>query len=104
MSQETNITEEVKKPHKRVYRKGEIAVRNIFIMRAVLWLVAFVSTLYWIVVSFKLYSDGIFDPYEYATILRPILYTCLIIAVAAIGIAFILRRISDEVKRQNEIR
>ncbi len=103
MSQENNSTD-VKKPHKRVYRKGEIAVRNIFIMRAVLWLVAFVSTLYWIVVSFKLYSDGIFDPYEYATILRPILYTCLIIAVVAIIFAFILRRISDEVKRQNEIR
>lgn len=80
------------------------AVKNILIIRAVLWVVALASTLYWVFVSFKLYHDHIFDPYEYATILRPILYTCLIISVVAIAICFLLRRISNEIKRQNGIR
>lgn len=84
--------------------KAKTAVRNIFIVRAVLWVVALAATLYWIFVSFDLYNQGIFDPYEYATILRPILYTCLIIAIVAIIICFILRAVAKEIKRQNGLR
>lgn len=84
--------------------KAKKIIKTLFITRVVLWIIAAGVTLYWIVFQYKLYLDGIHDPYEYATILRPILYTCLIIAIVALAIAFILRRIMIEIKRQNNIR
>ena len=62
------------------------------------------ATIIWMWYSFKLHADGIFDPYEYATLLRPVMYTGLIVAVVAILAAFLFRRITVEIKRQNGIR
>ena len=84
--------------------KAKKQIKNLFIARICLWVVAAVSTLIWMWYSFKLHRDGIFDPYEYATLLRPVKYTGLIVAVAAILLAFLLRRITLEIKRQNGIR
>ena len=64
---------------------------KIFAIRVCLWIIALVSTVYWIYYSIKLHRLGIFDPGEYSTLLRPVLYTCLIIAVVAVCVSFALR-------------
>jgi len=84
--------------------KAKKQTKTLFIVRICLWVIAAVSTGIWIWYSIKLHNDGIFDPYEYATLLRPVFYTCLIIAIAAICISFLLRKITIEIKRQNDIR
>ena len=84
--------------------KAKKAIKTIFIIRICLWVVAAVSTVYWIWYSFKLTWDGIFDPYEYSSLLRPVMYTGIVVAVVAILLAFLLRRITVEIKRQNGIR
>ncbi len=82
-------------------------IRSIFITRASLWLVATVATIYWIVWSFKIYADlgepetGLVDVHTYASILRPKLYGGLIIAITALIISTVLRKISDKIKQQN---
>ncbi len=75
----------------------------IFVIRVMLWITALVSTVYWIRFSFKLTMDGIFAPEEYAPILRPVLYRCVIIAVVAIAISFALYALSKHIKKQNDI-
>lgn len=80
------------------------AVRIIFGIRAVLWVVALVATIYWAVWSFKIYAMGIYDPYEYASIFRPIFQRGMIISLGAIIICLILRRISDTIKKVYNIR
>ena len=84
--------------------KAKKAIKKIFIIRICLWVVAAASTGYWIWYSFKLTWDGIFDPYEYSSLLRPVMYTGIVVAVVAILLAFLLRRITVEIKRQNGIR
>ena len=84
--------------------KAKKTIKTIFIIRICLWVVAAVSTGVWIWYSFKLTHDGIFDPYEYATLLRPVMYTGIVVAVVAVLLAFLLRRITVEIKRQNGIR
>lgn len=82
--------------------KDEIkSVRIIFFCRMFLWLVATVSTLYWMYISCKLYAIGVHDVHEYASIFRPIFYKCLGIAFGAIVISLILRTISDKIKLAN---
>lgn len=84
--------------------KAKKQIKIFFIVRICLWVIAAVSTLVWIWYSIKLHRDGIFDPYEYATLLRPVFYTCLIISFVAICVSFLFRKISLEIKRQNNIR
>ncbi len=84
--------------------KAKKTIQALFITRICLWVIAAVATIIWMWYSFKLHADGIFDPYEYATLLRPVMYTGLIVAVVAILAAFLLRRITVEIKRQNGIR
>ena len=73
-------------------------IRALFIIRICLWIVAFVSTVYWIWYSIKLHVDGIFDYHTYASLLRPILYPCLIISVAAICLSFALYALSRKLR------
>ena len=87
-----------------IMEKAKKTIKALFITRICLWVVAAVSTGIWICYSFKLHADGIFDPYEYATLLRPVFYTCLIIAIVAICVSFFLRKVTVEIKRQNNIR
>ena len=71
--------------------KTKTKIRILFIIRICLWITALISTGYWVWYSFKLTNvDKIFDPYEYAELLRPVLYPCLLIALAAVGISFAL--------------
>ena len=84
--------------------KAKKTIKTIFIIRICLWVIAAVSTGVWIWYSFKLTWDGIFDPYEYSSLLRPVMYTGIVIAVVAILLAFLLRRVTVEIKRQNGIR
>ncbi len=77
-------------------------IKILFSIRVCLWIIALISTIYWMYYSFKLYLVGISDVHTYATILRPILYTCVIIAVAAIALSFYLRSIAVKIKKEME--
>ncbi len=68
--------------------------KTLFIIRICLWIIALASTIYWNYYSIMLHRNGIYDPAEYATLMRPVLYTCLIISIVAIVISFILFAIS----------
>ena len=76
-------------------------IKVLFGIRIFLWITAAVSSGYWIYYSIKLHRDGIFDPAEYATALRPVLYTCLAIAIAAVCVSFALHHISKKLKSAN---
>ena len=78
--------------------KPKKSVLVIFVIRVCLWIVAFVSTVYWMYYSYKLHSQGIYDPAEYATAMRPVLYTCLAIAVMAICVSFVLHAVTKRLK------
>ena len=71
----------------------------LFVIRVCLWIVALVSTIYWIWYSIKLHNEGIFAPEEYSPLMRPVLYTCLIIALAAVCISFILHAWTKKLKK-----
>lgn len=77
-------------------KKMEIRHKGLLATRICLWIIAFATTAYWIYYSIKLHHEGVFDPAEYSTALRPVLYTCLIIAVAAVAISFVLYRIDKK--------
>ncbi|MCR5769270.1 MAG: hypothetical protein K6G45_12420 [Lachnospiraceae bacterium] len=83
-----------------MYDELKKKVRILFACRAVLWTIAAGVTVFWIVKSFQPYLDGEEDVHSYATFMRPILYTCLIIAAACIALSFYLRHISDGYKKQ----
>ncbi len=70
--------------------------KGLLAVRICLWIVAFATTVYWIYYSIKLHREGIFDPAEYSTALRPVLYTCLIISIAAVALSFVLYRIDKK--------
>ena len=74
-------------------------VRILFIFRIILWITAAAATCYWIVWSFKLYNMGIYDVYEYGDYFRPIFARGLLIAIVSICLSFILRSISDKIKK-----
>ena len=82
-----------------MYDKEEKQVKILFAIRVVLWAVALGSTVYWIWYSFDLMGNGVFDPYEYASLLRPVLYPCVCVAVVAVGICFALYKRSKELKK-----
>ncbi|MCR5558288.1 MAG: hypothetical protein K6F75_12120 [Butyrivibrio sp.] len=71
----------------------------LFVLRVILWITAIVSTIYWIWFSVKLKMDGILAPEEYSPRLRPVLYTCLIISLAAVAISFALYSVSKKIKK-----
>ena len=75
-------------------------IRNLFICRICLWVIAAGVSIYWIVLSFWLYEVGIHDVHEYADYLRPRLYAGLLIAFACIAVSFWLRHISEGFKKQ----
>ncbi len=79
--------------------KDKKLIKIFFSIRVCLWIVALVSTIYWIYYSVKLHLNGIFDPAEYSTLLRPVLYTCLIIAIVAVCISFALHAWSVRIKK-----
>ena len=83
-------------------KKKDSRVLALFITRVCLWVVALVSTIYWIWYSIKLHNDGIFAPEEYSPMLRPVLYTCLAISIAAVCISFALRAWSMKIRKQEE--
>jgi hypothetical protein len=78
--------------------KPRTSVVVLFVIRVCLWIVAFVSTVYWMYYSYMLHSQGIYDPAEYATYMRPVLYTCLMIAVLAVCASFILHAVTKRLK------
>ena len=79
-------------------KKTKTQITILFLCRLFLWIVALGSTVYWVRYSVQLHENGIFDPHEYATALRPVLYTCLIISVAAVCISFVLYARSAKLK------
>ena len=80
---------------------GDRIVKIIFGIRIVLWMVAAGATAYWIYWSMHLYTLGFENEHEYAAALRPILSKGLLISVAAILVSFLLRSISDKIKKNN---
>ena len=78
-------------------------IRTIYIFRIILWITAAAATYYWIYWSFKLYSLGYFDVHEYSSYLRPIFAKGLLISFVCICMSFILRGISDHIKKKDEI-
>ena len=75
-------------------------VRILFTIRIILWITAAAATYYWIAWSFKLYSMGIYDEHEYSIHLRPIFGKGLLISIMCICLSFILRSISDKLKKK----
>ena len=75
-------------------------IKCIFVVRVCLWLVALVSTIWWIYYSVKLHIDGIYDVHMYAELLRPVLYTCMAIAIISICISFALHALTKRIKRE----
>lgn len=77
---------------------GEKTRKILFVIRICLWIIALVATIYWIYWSFKLYTMGYVDEHQYALMFRPIFAKGLFTSLIAVGISFILRRISDYIK------
>ena len=84
--------------------KNNTMIRILFVTRIFLWIVAVGSTIYWIAYSMKLHANGIYAPEEYSPLMRPVLYSCVGIAVAAICISFVLHSISAKLKKEAENR
>lgn len=80
--------------------KTQTKIMILFVIRVVLWITALISTGYWMWYSFQLTHDGIFDPYDYAKLLRPVLYTCLIISIAAVVACFVLYAQGKKLKKK----
>lgn len=90
--------------YKAMIKKVMLKINVMFVARIFLWLTALISTIYWISYSFELYKQEIFDPHDYATLLRPVLYICLGIAFAAICISFALHAKTKKLKKENGIK
>ena len=80
-------------------KNNKSKIRALLVIRVCLWIVALASTIYWIWYSVKLHSEGIFAPEEYSPLMRPVLYTCLIIALASICISFVLHAFAKKLKK-----
>lgn len=79
-------------------RKMDKFIKNAFIIRVVMWIIALAATIYWIYWSFHIYEIGVMDEHEYALIFRPIFAKSLIVSLIAIGVSFRLRIMSDRIK------
>ena len=80
--------------------KAKKTIKVLFIIRVVLWAIAFGATAYWIYYSFRLYSLGIHLPEEYSPLLRPVLYKGLLIAVVSLVIAAFLHIHTAKLKKE----
>ena len=80
--------------------KAKKTIKILFIIRIVLWVIAFAATAYWIYYSFHLYSIGIFLSEEYSPLLRPVLYKGLLIAVVSLVVAGLLHIRTAKLKRE----
>ncbi len=80
--------------------KPETQIKVLFIIRICLLIVALTATIWWMYYSVKLHIDGIYDVHEYATILRPVLYVCVAISVAAIAVSFALHMLSVNIRKK----
>ena len=80
--------------------KKQTKVKILFAIRICLWITALVSTIVWIWYSFYLTNNNVFDPHEYATRLRPVLYPCLIISFTAVCVSFALYAESRKIRKQ----
>ena len=78
--------------------RTDIQIRLLFVTRICLWIVALAATVYWIWYSIKLHIEGIFDYHTYAALLRPVLYPCLMVSVAAVCISFALYAVSRKLR------
>ncbi len=84
----------------------KVQIKVLFGFRVFLWIVAFLLTAYWMWYSDHLYKKEIFDPYEYAALMRPVLYPCIGFAIIAIAVSFALYALSKKIKKemkQNEL-
>lgn len=95
---EKNALEEVEPS---IVMDSDVRVKRLFVCRCVLWLIALGATAYWVIWSFDIYYKGIYDPYDYAALLRPVFTRGLIISAVALLISLFLRRISDNLKKEN---
>ncbi|MCR4727930.1 MAG: hypothetical protein K5796_04685 [Lachnospiraceae bacterium] len=84
--------------------KAKKQVKIIFAVRILLWIIAFASTLVWVIYNFKLNAEEISDPAEFAARFRPLFYTCLGISVIAVCVAFALYMVSKKIKEKNGIK
>ena len=80
--------------------KPETQIKVLFIIRICLWIIALSATIRWMYYSVKLHMDGIYEVHEYATLLRPGLYTGLLISFVSIGISFYLHVITVRIKKK----
>ena len=85
-------------------REPKVQLKILFVFRIFLWIVALLLTIYWMWYSNELYRREIFDPYQYATLLRPVLYPCLGFSIIAVAVSFALyglsRRVKNELKQK----
>ena len=86
----------------KMQMKSETRIRILFAIRVILWITALAATVVWMYYSVKLHIDGIYDVHEYATILRPVLYTCLAISFAAIAISFGLHMLTVRIRKKDK--
>ena len=84
--------------------KVQKLIKVLFIIRVCLWITCFIPTIHWIYYSFKLTYDGIFDPFEYAAALRPVLYPCLGISLTALCVSFALHAVSKRFKEKYNLK
>lgn len=88
------MIDKIKETDRRVF--------TLFCFRILMWITALCANIYWIYWHFHLYAMEIFDVHEYAALFRFRFYNALIVAFIAIIISFILRAISDSIKKTLE--
>ena len=81
----------------------KVQIKILFVFRVILWITALLLTVYWMWYSNELYRKEIYDPYEYATRLRPVLYPCLGFSIVAVAVSFALYALSKRIKKENGI-
>lgn len=78
------------------------AVRNIFILRVILWITATASTIYWLYWSFKLFEMGMSNAQEHSDYFTPIFGWSVLISIVSIGLSLILRNISKKISMEED--
>ncbi len=78
------------------------AVRSLFILRVILWIIATASTLYWLYWSFKLFEMGMLNAQEHSDYFTPIFGWSVLISIISIGLSLILHNISNKVGMEED--
>lgn len=84
---------------KKSVRNTDKIVKVLFGIRIVLWVIALAATIYWIYWSFYIYETGIHLVEDYAKAFRPIFGKSLLVTIISILVSFLLRHISDKLKK-----